>query len=59
MDPNANLKEIRSLAKSVYAQWEAGLDINQGNAAELVSLVQDLDEWITRGGFLPQDWERK
>jgi hypothetical protein len=47
MDPNTNLEQIRAL---VAERIEAG--------DELVELVEALDNWITRGGFLPRDWKK-
>jgi hypothetical protein len=54
MDPNQTLDNIRALARdlgSVYwhTQYEELAD-------ELVEQVQHLDEWLTRGGFPPDDW---
>lgn len=43
MDPNALLEEIRS---------------HYGDDTELAYLIEDLDEWLTKRGFLPRDWER-
>lgn len=53
MDPNAALGAIRELV----TDGADGLD--EGRAELLRDLVADLDEWITRGGFLPADWQRK
>jgi hypothetical protein len=47
MDPTATLKRIREICE-------------QGNAidlAELIDLVEALDQWMTRGGFLPTQWQ--
>lgn len=54
MDPNANLKEQIELAREL---------VNSDNpdpydAMRLAELVLSLDNWITRGGFLPANWER-
>jgi hypothetical protein len=57
MDPNANLREIRELVKSGNATNDAGNDIGAHDASRMVELVEALDEWITRGGFLPDRWE--
>lgn len=55
MDPNCNLEEQREIAARILK--------NEGSAAtsdvlRLAELVQALDEWITKGGFLPQAWRR-
>lgn len=52
MDPNATLEEIR---------W--ALDFVDNNPVseefqELADSVRSLDEWLSKGGFLPQDWRR-
>ena len=47
MDPDTALAQIREL-------------INDGDSADiaLVHAFQGLDEWLSRGGFLPADWSR-
>jgi hypothetical protein len=55
MDPNANLKEQREIARRILLSEPLDLD---GDAARLAELVIALDGWITRGGFLPKDWQR-
>lgn len=60
MDPNANLEWQRKLAEKLRRQAETWTpsqpDIDYGDVARLCDLIQVLDEWITRGGFLPKDW---
>ena len=51
MDTNATLASIRRLAEEVGAESEEPL------ALGLAELIQDLDEWLSRGGFLPLAWE--
>lgn len=68
MDPNANLKEQLTLASEILAiQDAAGEDgsFDEGqsarvehNALRLAELVEELNAWISKGGFLP-DWWRK
>jgi len=57
MDPNANLKEQRTIAQNILFSQHAETDLQ--DAERLAELVLALDEWITRGGFLPQDWTRE
>ena len=52
MDPNATLKEIREQVRLSYA--EEGFEAFDG--LRLAELCGVLDEWLTRGGFLPKDW---
>lgn len=47
MDPDITLTRIRLLA-------EAMLEIDEAHA--LAEMVQDLDEWLSSGGFKPSDW---
>ena len=50
MDPNATLKVIRRM----LAANEEDMDVG-----ELCCAVRDLDEWMSRGGFLPVEWVRR
>lgn len=58
MDPNATLETIREQ----YATLRLMLDDTNGNLAEaaedLLDAIQDLDGWLSKGGFLPNDWQR-
>lgn len=54
MDPNATLENIRQLYRLVQSSPEDALDFGD----ELAEAVQNLDEWLTNGGFLPAEWER-
>ena len=58
MDPNEALKNIREL---IYS-WE-DVGINLMSAAEVDEFIGEfvenfvaLDEWLTNGGFRPEDW---
>jgi ribosomal protein S20 len=54
MDPNEALRSIRAGVKAVRAAKDV---IQVETAAEaLVEVVAGLDEWITKGGFLPLEW---
>jgi len=52
MDPNATLKEARAYANLIFE----GTD--DCNAANLAELFKALDEWIMKGGFLPDAWAK-
>lgn len=54
MDPNAALAEIRAEIADIES---AGNDIEYRGAHKLADLVQSLDEWIAKGGFLPDAWQ--
>lgn len=60
MDPNANLKEQRELIERMQeiddrAEPVLSHEYYQA-AARLVELVAALDQWLSAGGFLPDDW---
>jgi hypothetical protein len=65
MDPNAALKDLRAAIAEVdnelSADEGAGLLDPFGEKDHLRDLVesfQALDGWLSRGGFLPFDWDR-
>ena len=67
MDPNANLQEQRKLAARLlelpadelgnYTPAEQSEAYFAG--LRLAELVEALDQWITKGGFLPDGWQRR
>jgi hypothetical protein len=57
MDPNIVLAELRTL----ISQWEAAGSRGtwtEAQADRTIELARDLDGWISRGGFLPDEWDR-
>lgn len=52
MDPNANLREQRELARLILSG-----NPSARYADRLAELVVALDSWIRAGGFMPADWE--
>ena len=56
MDPNANLQEQREIVERMLDDNSEHIDT--GDAVRLADLVQALDEWITKGGFLPDAWRK-
>lgn len=54
MDPNATLTEIRA----IVAEHNGREFMSDDTADRLTELVESLDEWLSRGGFLPSDWAR-
>lgn len=56
MDPNETLKQLRELLgrdntpRSVTAKL--------CTLADAEELFQALDEWLSKGGFLPEEWKR-
>lgn len=55
MDPNATLARIRERAQEILSIRAAG-DEALAAADELAEHVQAMDEWLSKGGFLPQAW---
>jgi hypothetical protein len=53
MDPDAALAQIREL---IVKHQTSSEEMSTSDAAELVELVDSLDEWMTKGGFLPTEW---
>lgn len=53
MDPDDTLTQIRELITKYQTSAE---EMSTSDAAELVLLVDGLDEWLTKGGFLPTEW---
>lgn len=51
MDPNANLEEQRRIVSTIIRD-------GSGDAERLADLVEALDEWLSKGGFLPEAWKR-
>ncbi len=54
MDPDVTLAEMRRLRD----KWLHGPD--KWNELDIDSLVDEfmaLDEWLSRGGYLPYDWQ--
>lgn len=65
MDPDANLEEQRALVRDIIKKTDVPdgtqhtveqlADI-ANDAIRLAELVQALDEWITKRGYLPGSW---
>jgi len=66
MDPDANLAQIRELRKFLLTpegQPSEGLNLALmgefiDKAVLFAALVEAQDEWLSAGGFLPQDWAK-
>ena len=66
MDPDANLREQREIARAIQkvlddCNGDGSLTDGQqfyvaAQAERLAELVEALDGWITKGGFLPARW---
>jgi hypothetical protein len=61
MDPNAALAHAREATQTVLgAVYDAKANLNEFNYAitDLAETFDNLDEWLSKGGFLPSDWQR-
>ena len=57
MDPNVALAEIRSLIQLYRNEMNNIEPLWQESETEsLVSFIEALDNWLTSGGFRPDDW---
>ena len=54
MDPNQALIDARAACKHWHEGERGDYDLEAFD--ELVNAFQSLDEWLSRGGFLPRDW---
>jgi hypothetical protein len=57
MDPNAALQLCRRVTRLVLNEPDHN-DTTQ-LAMELAEGFDALDQWISKGGFLPEGWEKK
>ena len=63
MDPNQCLEELRARMQAFRDARDAApagvKDSPLGEAGEaMLEHIEILDEWMTRGGFLPRDWNK-
>ncbi len=59
MDPNENLKEQLELVKEILAEGgcdEPDMQEMEHKSIRLAELIEALDGWIRKGGFLPKAW---
>jgi len=54
MDPTDTLRAIRLILRR--AEERHGLDAE--DAGSLQEHIQALDEWLSKGGFLPHQWTK-
>ena len=60
VDPDSCLVESLELAASILEREDSdgiGAPIDGVDAARLAELVIALDQWLRRGGFLPDAWK--
>lgn len=54
MDPNVALREIRLLIRQHRL-----IGLNDNGFGQLVDRFEALDGWLSKGGFLPDEWDDK
>lgn len=58
MDPNETLRQIRAHIKAMNEADEKEDAAAYAFAAmQLAESVEAMDEWLSKGGFLPEEWE--
>ena len=55
MDPDETLKKLRALVEEIREDERDGLDITD-HEQSVLDLFDGLDQWLTKGGFLPAAW---
>jgi hypothetical protein len=59
VDPDQALKNAREAAQRYRASNEVEGERNGSEAAfDLVDAFEALDGWLSKGGFLPEDWAK-
>jgi hypothetical protein len=58
MDPNATLDALRDAMEAMRSMLDDGYAPDKDDACEAFLKFEALDEWLTKGGFLPTDWQR-
>lgn len=58
MDPTANLQRMLNLARKIIrrADREALNKTDSEDAVFLAELLQGMDQWLNKGGHLPDRW---
>jgi len=60
MDPQTLLDDLRKLANADYNEMPSSwpeIYSAMSEFAEMQQKFHDLDEWLSKGGFVPEDWE--
>jgi len=57
MDPNATLTALIELAGKVTGQYDRYQPIDPHAASTLAELATALNEWMSKGGALPEAWQ--
>ena len=59
MDPDVTLALLRkAVAEFDAMSWETDNDARAMAAHDAVEHARALDEWLSKGGYLPKDWAK-
>lgn len=57
MDPNEALKQLRAAVKDIlHGEPACCAEHGEMSATDLAEKFEALDEWLTMGGFRPEEW---
>jgi hypothetical protein len=59
VDPNSNLKEQLEKVQLILYGGPFTVDDYGAITARLAELIEALDGWLSKGGFLPGKWEHQ
>lgn len=57
MDVNKTLATIRECVGELRSQDDDGTLDSDSQTGALLEAIESLDEWLSRGGFLPDAWK--
>ena len=58
MDPDETLKKLRE-ALELYCRRYRDKGTGLREADDMADAVEALDNWLSIGGFLPEDWKKR
>lgn len=58
MDPNATLDKIKELLPQLREDADFRDGFSFQDVCLFVEAVDNLNDWLSKGGFLPKDWQR-
>lgn len=57
MDPDEALAKLREALQLYYRRYrDKGTGLEE--ADQMADGIEALDDWLSRGGFLPEDWSK-
>lgn len=57
MNPNKSLQTVRDAIASFHANGDE-FNRHWDHEFVLIDAIEALDEWLSRGGFLPEAWDQ-